>query len=78
MSTPTIRAVFLTTTDNVSIAPDGGTAFDVKSIPRIGESIRVKNRRYRINDVEHELGLPSGGHNISLIVESEREIGDVI
>jgi hypothetical protein len=67
------------TTDNVSIAPDrdAGTVFLVKSIPRIGESIRVKEKRYRIKDIEHTLDHPQG-HHLTLIVESDTEIGDVI
>lgn len=73
--------IFVLTTDSVCIAPDGdvGTVFDVKSIPRIGESIRVREKRYRITDIEHYLDHREGqGHHLTLVVESEREIGDVI
>jgi hypothetical protein len=71
--------IFVVTTDNVSIGPDPklGTVFEVKSVPRIGESIRVKEKRYRIMDIEHSLDHRQG-HHLTLIVEWEREIGDVI
>lgn len=71
--------VFVCTTDNVTIAPDpdAGTVFLIKSVPRIGESIRVKEKRYRIKDIEHTLDHPQG-HHLTLVVESDREIGDVI
>jgi hypothetical protein len=67
------------TTDSVCIAPGPkkATVFLVKSMPRIGESIRVQDKRYRIKDIEHWLNHPQG-HCLSLIVESDREIGDVI
>ena len=70
---------FIVTTDNVIIAPEPevGTVFSLKSIPRIGESIRVKERRYRIKNIEHTLDHPQG-HHLTLIVESDREVGDVI
>jgi hypothetical protein len=71
--------VFIVTTDNIIIAPEpkAGTVFTMKSIPRIGESIRVKEKRYRIKDIEHTLDHPQG-HHLTLVVESEREVGDVI
>lgn len=71
--------IFICTTDNVCVAPEreAGTVFLVKAIPRIGESIRVKEKRYRIKDIEHTLDHPQG-HHLTLIVESDREIGDVI
>jgi len=49
----------------------------MKSVPRIGESVRIKEKRYRIKDIEHTLDHPQG-HHLTLIVESDREIGDVI
>ena len=72
-------SIFILTTDSIIIAPERevGTVFSIKSIPRIGESIRVKEKRYRIKDIEHTLDHPQG-HHLTLIVESDREIGDVI
>lgn len=79
MSSTEYLSIFIYTTDSVCIAPDPkeGTVFLMKSTPRIGESIRVKDKRYRIEDVEHTLDHPQG-HHLTLIVESDREIGDVI
>jgi hypothetical protein len=71
--------VFIVTTDNIIIAPENevGTVFTMTSIPQIGESIRVKEKRYRIKDIEHTLDHPQG-HHVTLIVESDREVGAVI
>lgn len=71
--------IFIVTTDNIIIGPEPktGTVFSVKSIPRIRESIRVKEKRYRIKDIEHTLDHPQG-HHLTLIVEWDREVGDVI
>jgi hypothetical protein len=79
MSSADNLAVSILTTDRVVIAPesDKGNVFLVKAVPRIGESIRVAERRYRIKDIEHELDHPQG-HSLTLVVESDREIGDVV
>lgn len=71
--------VWIVTTDNIVIAPkpEAGTVFLIKSVPRIGESIRVEEKRYRIKDIEHTLDHFQG-HQLTLVVEFDREIGDVI
>jgi hypothetical protein len=69
--------VDIVTIDNIVIAPqrDAGTVFLIKSVPRIGESIRVEGKRYRIKDIEHTLDHPQG-HQLTLVVELDREIGE--
>jgi hypothetical protein len=71
--------LFIVTTDNIEIAPkpEAGTVFVIKAVPRIGESIRVDGKRYRIKDVEHTLDHPQG-HMATLVVEVDRETGDAI
>ena len=71
--------LFIVTTDNIEIGPkpEAGTIFVVKAVPRIGESIRIDGKRYRIKDIEHVLDHPQG-HMATLVVEFDREIGDVI
>ena len=46
--------------DGTPLCPEGGTCFVVTNVPRIGETICVKDRFHRISDVVHEVDHPQG------------------
>jgi len=64
--------VIIRTTDGESIFPDPkvGNFFAIKSVPHIGEAVRVREKLYRIKDIEHILDHAQG-HHLVLIVSGE-------